>query len=96
MPYYQAPPSVPNTQSPNGELVADQSEEIDIDLNDPEVEKAAVKIQSGFRGMKTRSELTNKQVINKTRAIILEIRATVLGVRATILGARAIILVEIY
>ncbi|XP_069115705.1 neurofilament heavy polypeptide-like [Argopecten irradians] len=31
--------------------------EIDIDLADPEVEKAATKIQAGFKGLKTRKEL---------------------------------------
>jgi hypothetical protein len=31
-------------------------EEIDIDLNDPEVEKAAVKIQASFKGFKQRKE----------------------------------------
>lgn len=30
--------------------------QIDIDLNDPEVEKAATKIQASFRGYKTRKE----------------------------------------
>ena len=37
-------------------------EEVDIDLDDPEVEKAAVKIQAGFKGMKTRKELNTQQV----------------------------------
>ena len=32
-------------------------EEIDIDLNDPEVNAAAVKIQAGFKGFKIRKEL---------------------------------------
>ena len=34
-----------------------QEEEIDIDLNDPEVEKAAVKIQATFKGYHTRKEM---------------------------------------
>ncbi|XP_052060993.1 abnormal spindle-like microcephaly-associated protein homolog isoform X2 [Mytilus californianus] len=37
-----------------------ETEEIDIDLNDPEVEKAATKIQAGFRGHKTRKEMSSK------------------------------------
>lgn len=37
-----------------------EEEEIDIDLNDPEVEKAATKIQAGFRGHKTRKEMQSK------------------------------------
>jgi len=31
-------------------------EEVDIDLNDPDVEAAAVKIQAGFKGFKVRQE----------------------------------------
>ncbi|XP_063441376.1 glutamic acid-rich protein-like isoform X2 [Mytilus trossulus] len=37
-----------------------ETEEVDIDLNDPEVEKAATKIQAGFRGHKTRKEMSSK------------------------------------
>ena len=36
-------------------------EEVDIDLTDPDVEAAAVKIQAGFKGFKTRQELKTKQ-----------------------------------
>ena len=32
----------------------DNEEEIDIDLNDPDVEKAAVKIQASFKGFQAR------------------------------------------
>ncbi|XP_042239135.1 uncharacterized protein LOC121877437 [Homarus americanus] len=32
-----------------------------IDLNDPEVQKAATKIQAGFRGMKSRKEVKDQQ-----------------------------------
>ena len=32
-------------------------EEVDIDLNDPDVEKAALKIQAGFKGMQARQEI---------------------------------------
>lgn len=38
---------------------AEGEEEVDIDLNDPDVEKAATKIQAGFKGMKTRQEIAS-------------------------------------
>jgi hypothetical protein len=38
-----------------------QEEEIDIDLNDPEVEQAATKIQAGFKGHQTRKEMKKKK-----------------------------------
>ncbi len=37
---------------------------IDIDLDDPDVEVAATKIQAGYKGMKTRKEMKDKQSIN--------------------------------
>ena len=39
----------------------DEKEEIDIDLDDPEVAKAATKIQSGFKGHKARKEVREKR-----------------------------------
>merc|ERR1712203_1261330 len=39
-------------------------EVIDIDLNDPEVEAAATKIQAGFQGHKARKELKRKKEEN--------------------------------
>merc|ERR1711953_1440818 len=39
-------------------------EAIDIDLNDPEVEAAATKIQAGFKGHKARQELKEKKTDN--------------------------------
>lgn len=50
-----------NDREPVSEQVAqkpaDQTDEIDIDLNDPEVQGAALKIQSSFRGHKARKEV---------------------------------------
>ena len=34
-----------------------EEDSVDIDLNDPDVENAATKIQAGFRGHKTRKEM---------------------------------------
>lgn len=39
----------------------DKDEKIDIDLNDPKTSEAAIKIQAGFRGHKTREELKQKK-----------------------------------
>lgn len=44
-------------EAPPGSQQEEEEEEIDIDLNDPEVAKAAEKIQAGFKGMKTRKHL---------------------------------------
>jgi hypothetical protein len=41
-----------------------KEEEIDIDLTDPEVEKAATKIQAGFRGHKTRQDMKGKTEVH--------------------------------
>ena len=35
----------------------EEAEKIDIDLTDPEVQDAAVKIQAGYKGMRTRQEI---------------------------------------
>ncbi|XP_071173438.1 triadin-like isoform X3 [Mytilus edulis] len=45
-----------------------ETEEVDIDLNDPEVEKAATKIQAGFRGHKTRKEMLSKTDVQTTQS----------------------------
>ncbi|XP_052283961.1 uncharacterized protein LOC127880669 isoform X2 [Dreissena polymorpha] len=39
----------------------EKPDEVDIDLNDPEVQMAATKIQAGFKGFKTRKELKEKK-----------------------------------
>lgn len=44
-----------------------QEEEVDIDLNDPETANAALKIQAGFRGYKTRKELQGQVEEGKTK-----------------------------
>jgi len=41
-------------------------EEIDIDLTDPEVQKAASKIQAGFRGHQVRKDVKDKAPANPT------------------------------
>ena len=46
----------------------DQEDEIDIDLNDPDVGNAAVKIQAGFRGHQTRKAMKNKEVVKDDQA----------------------------
>ena len=38
----------------------EEEEVVDIDLDDPEVEKAATKIQAGFKGHQTRKEMREK------------------------------------
>lgn len=40
----------------------DDEEEVDIDLADPEVEQAALKIQAGFKGFKARQEIKELKV----------------------------------
>ncbi|XP_067676890.1 DNA ligase 1-like isoform X3 [Haliotis asinina] len=42
---------------PSKDVKTEEEEEVDIDLNDPDVEKAAIKIQAGFKGFKARKEV---------------------------------------
>merc|ERR1711915_341393 len=42
-----------------------EDEVIDIDLNDPDVESAATKIQAGFKGMEARKEVSELKNKNK-------------------------------
>eukprot|EP00105_Crassostrea_gigas_P034411 XP_019918559.1 PREDICTED: abnormal spindle-like microcephaly-associated protein homolog isoform X9 [Crassostrea gigas] len=50
--------------------VAEQESEevIDIDLNDPEVEKAALKIQAGFKGFRKAKKATTQDQTDKTES----------------------------
>merc|ERR1712007_207940 len=52
--------STESAEEPADEAPAEPAaEEIDIDLNDPKTEEAAIKIQSAFRGHQVRQEMTN-------------------------------------
>ena len=46
------------------ESVVKDNEEVDIDLEDPDVEAAATKIQAGFKGHQARKELREKQLVS--------------------------------
>lgn len=46
------------------ECMEAEAEEIDIDLDDPQVEQAAVKIQAGFKGMQARKEVKQKREVS--------------------------------
>ena len=54
--------AVPSEEVPPAEPEQPAEEEVDIDLNDPEVAAAATKIQAGFRGHMTRKEIKEKKV----------------------------------
>lgn len=55
--------------STNKQLTATE-EQIDIDLEDPEVEQAALKIQAGFKGMKTRKELQSRKAVSNDLLVV--------------------------
>ena len=55
-----------------------QEEEIDIDLNDPEVEVAATKIQAAFKGMQTRREMKVTKDTEQVRTVLLHLVMTIL------------------
>lgn len=46
------------------DLTKKVAEELDIDMNDPELHKAATKIQASFRGHKARRETDDETVAN--------------------------------
>ena len=47
----------------------EQEEEIDIDLNDPDVEKAALKIQAQFKGFKGRKSKSSTEESKVSRLL---------------------------
>ena len=51
-----------------------EEDSVDIDLNDPDVENAATKIQAGFRGHKTRgaTRFTRVEVLAREMRKLLE------------------------
>ena len=51
-------------------LTNTQEEEIDIDLKDPQVAKAAVFMQSGFRGLKARRQHAAKKVCTSLHTMV--------------------------
>lgn len=58
---YQARTEIKDKMSNNEAKEEGVKEEVDIDLNDHEVEKAATKIQAGFKGYKTRKEMQKEE-----------------------------------
>lgn len=56
-------------ENEKSEDTKDTEEEVDIDLTDPDVEAAAVKIQAGFKGFKTRKEM--KSAVSVVCCVIL-------------------------
>ncbi|EDO46037.1 predicted protein, partial [Nematostella vectensis] len=60
-----------------------KGEEVDIDIDDPEVQKAATKIQASFRGHKTREQIKqDKQQKDEEEAAALKIQSSFRGHKA--------------
>jgi hypothetical protein len=55
----EAPAEEPATEAAQ---TTGEEEEIDIDLEDPDVARAATKIQASFRGHKSRKDMTQRKV----------------------------------
>ena len=49
--------------------VQEGEEAVDIDLNDPEVQAATVKIQAGYKGMQTRKEMKEKKNVEQKEIV---------------------------
>jgi len=62
-------PQQPESSNPKNNI--DEEEEVDIDLNDPDVAIAALKIQAGFKGFKARKQLQEKQVWEHSLIIVV-------------------------
>ena len=84
----RSPPPRPNLDPHN----AANAEEIDIDLNDPEVQAAAATIQAGFRGLQARKEVKAMKEQKDIDAIDLndpEVQAAAATIQAGFRGLQA-------
>merc|ERR1711935_900091 len=61
-----------STAQPDAAALADGEEEVDIDLNDPDVNDAAVKIQAAFRGHQVRKEKEDSPVEETPSELVSE------------------------
>merc|ERR1711935_316327 len=65
-------PDETSTAQPDAATLADGEEEVDIDLNDPDVNDAAVKIQAAFRGHQVRKEKEDSPVEETPSELVSE------------------------
>ena len=56
-----SPPPSPSQEDEQAEASKPEEEAIDIDLNDPAVEDAAIKIQAQFKGFMARKEKQKRE-----------------------------------